>query len=139
MESLAGQVEKLKEVGKALVSKKESEIQTLKKEIAELNEDKNVRYHRTPPLYSYKYSSSSCVQHHKREVEGLRRELQRKEEMAEHAEERNKRGSVALESKRSRKDSPNLIPALASPPSGLASSASAITTKGTRDGRCSTS
>jgi hypothetical protein len=50
MESLAGQVEKLKEVGKALVSKKESEIQTLKKEIAELNEDKNVRYHRTPPL-----------------------------------------------------------------------------------------
>jgi hypothetical protein len=49
MESLAGQVEKLKEVGKALVSKKESEIQTLKKEIAELNEDKNVRYHRTPP------------------------------------------------------------------------------------------
>ncbi len=35
MESLAGQVEKLKEVGKALVSKKESEIQTLKKEIAD--------------------------------------------------------------------------------------------------------
>lgn len=112
MESLAGQVEKLKEVGKALVSKKESEIQTLKKEIAELNEDKN---------------------HHKKEMEGLRRELQRKEEMAEHAEERNKRGSVALESKRSRKDSPNLTPPLASPPSGLASSASAITTKEAED------
>lgn len=39
MESLAGQVEKLKEVGKALVRKKDSEISTLKDEIIKLKEE----------------------------------------------------------------------------------------------------
>jgi hypothetical protein len=52
MESLAGQVEKLKEVGKALVHKKESEIQALKKELVELNEENSVRTHLLLPPHA---------------------------------------------------------------------------------------